>query len=134
MKDSRGTRLPSPVYLLIFAMRHQSLLPLVLFAFVRIVTATIYNDPSLVAGQTYDFIVVGAGATGPILAHRLAEVPDWRVLLIEAGGEYVLVSHAGVNSDLTLVHQRPRPRTYCDSGKTTLLRFEVITFIIFSPL
>lgn len=67
----------------------------------------------------YDFIVVGSGSGGSVVANRLSENSNWTVLLLEAGPEEIIldeiplfVSHI-INSDFNWGYRTERSDSVC---------------------
>ncbi|XP_025835212.1 glucose dehydrogenase [FAD, quinone]-like isoform X2 [Agrilus planipennis] len=76
--------------------------------------------PTLNPDNSYDFIVVGGGGAGSVVAGRLSENPNWKVLLIEQGNDEPVGSQVPTfaftfigNSETTLFYPTERQANAC---------------------
>jgi choline dehydrogenase len=79
--------------------------------------------------QSYDYVVVGAGTAGSVVASRLSENPKHKVLVIESGGEESVQSDIPALYNFNLndkaideFHYKTVPQTYSLNREFAIIR------------
>ena len=69
----------------------------------------------------YDFIIIGAGSAGAVIANRLPEIDEWKILLLEAGGDESFLGQVpAMAADLQRTEQDWQFKTEVLSGQACL--------------
>lgn len=67
----------------------------------RLARRQVSSDPSSLSGKTFDYVVVGGGSAGLVVANRLSADPSITVAVIEAGNDGPLPDHGAVFDQLS---------------------------------